>query len=530
MEKRAVVQVLVVVIVGVLSWVEARQYGLVCRVKDPSVVSGCNVFKDCLYELYPVEVAQNSMDIFGGHNRLFSLYGGPSSCGYFGKLIATPKGQLTLIETIKKQLLKSGFRGFEIQCDAVMAEVSQSIYASFLDLLRTQLGGGYIIAVSLKHIQLEQCLVNTLNSAVDLVIMPMDCTRDCNIQQLTNVQNAIAHGLDRQKIVLEVVVPSVLRCPLNTGASNLFTFIQKAGHEVLVQDLFGASLQLDRDDVMNVCGSGRFPLLRLLNFQLNGGRMMGNGMGSGGGSGSCSFSGFVRDTRDCSRFYSCNNGQQNQMQCPLGKSFDLCSSSCQPFYQVNCNQTSCTLTGVIDGGGNKVPIPIPYPFPFPGACGGNGMDGTGTPGANGTNTNINATTVTMLNQQTSELLKLLNATDLEQTVGILNKALKDVYPPLKDVVGNVNDLLSNLLLGNQAMNDTMGQMDEMRRKLGLLESLLDVVLNLLKNLLGLDLTGLLGGGGGGGAAADPLAPVTGLLGGATGGAPAGGGPLGGLLG
>lgn len=119
------VQVLVVVIVGVLSWVEARQYGLVCRVKDPSVVSGCNVFKDCLYELYPVEVAQNSMDIFGGHNRLFSLYGGPSSCGYFGKLIATPKGQQTLIETIKKQLLKSGFRGFEIQCDAVMAEVSQ---------------------------------------------------------------------------------------------------------------------------------------------------------------------------------------------------------------------------------------------------------------------------------------------------------------------------------------------------------------------------------------------------------------------
>lgn len=115
-------------VLGVLGLCEGRKYGVLCRVKDPLVAKNYNVLKDCLFEVYPVETAQHSADRhdgIGNHNRLFALYGGMSSCSYFGNLIKTQKGKQTLVDTIKKQLEKSGYRGLDLQCDPAQAQVSQ---------------------------------------------------------------------------------------------------------------------------------------------------------------------------------------------------------------------------------------------------------------------------------------------------------------------------------------------------------------------------------------------------------------------
>uniref|UniRef100_A0A182SF71 Uncharacterized protein n=1 Tax=Anopheles maculatus TaxID=74869 RepID=A0A182SF71_9DIPT len=60
-------------------------------------------------------------------------------------------------------------------------------------------------------------------------------------------------------------------------------------------NLFGAVVQLDRDDMNNMCGEGPFPLFRKVL----------DGLCSNA---ECNFSGFVRDTRDCGQYYSCDNG------------------------------------------------------------------------------------------------------------------------------------------------------------------------------------------------------------------------------
>ncbi|XP_055597692.1 uncharacterized protein LOC129747475 [Uranotaenia lowii] len=501
----------VVAFLGFLGRCEGVRYGVVCRVKDTSVVQNCNVLKDCMYEVYPVETAQNSMNAvshFGNQNKLFALYGGPSSCAYFFNLIKSQKGQQTLVDTISKLLQKSGYRGLDLQCDPSLAMDTQQDYSDFLANLRSQIGGGYIISVTIRSATVAPCIVSTLNNVVDLINVPVDTS----MPQLSAIESLVANGLQRHKVVLDIQLPNVVNCPCESGTDNLFAMIRNAVHVVETNSLFGASLQLDKDDAAGVCAKGRFPLFSLLVTQLGIGASHAAASGKGGSS--CAYSGFVRDTRDCSRFYTCNQGVQNQNQCPAGKSFDLCSSTCQPTFQVNCNQTTCSTFLTLDGG-NRIPIAIPYPFPIPGASSGTvgstgGMGGTGT--GPGKTEIVNITNVVMVNNQTSELLKLLNATDLEQTVGVVNTALKDVYPPLKDVVDQVNTLLKNLLLGNNAMNSTMSQMDGMNKKLGLLESILDVVVKLLKNLLGLDLGGLLGGGGGGGS------PLSGVLGGGGGGA------------
>lgn len=122
---------LLLVVVGVLGAVPRLSEGkhaVVCRVSDPAVLKGCDVQRDCLFEVYPVETAQSLFGLFhtpGSHNKLFALYGGPSSCGYFGNLINTCKGRQTLVETVKRQLQKSGFRGVELQCDPVQSQLNQ---------------------------------------------------------------------------------------------------------------------------------------------------------------------------------------------------------------------------------------------------------------------------------------------------------------------------------------------------------------------------------------------------------------------
>ncbi|EAT42102.1 AAEL006328-PA [Aedes aegypti] len=483
------------------------KFAVVCRIGDPQVVKECDVLRQCLYEVHPVETAQSVsfggglLNSLGSQNKLFALYGGPSSCGYFGNLINSCKGRQTLVETVKKQLQKSGYRGVDLQCDPGLSQINQQDYADFLTLLREEIGSGYVISVVIQSINIEPCVVNVLSEVVDLVTIPLEgCALQASI-----VQNLIGHGLSRQKILLDVTLPAVLSCPLDSGVNNLYSLVQNAVNIIDNQQLLGATLQLDRDDTAGVCAKGRFPLFKLLLALLK--------------NSSCNFKGYVRDTRDCSSFYSCNHGVPNHFQCPAGLAFDLCSNTCQPVVQVNCDQNSCTLTGAVNGGCNQVPIPIPYPFLNPGSCDNNNNCTSGGGGSGDSDICLNITSLLVVNNQTSALLELLANTQLEGTLALVNDLTRDLQLALGGIVGEVNNLLARLLLHDDAIGNTLGQMDQMQRQMGLLEKLLKAVLELLDNLLGLN---LLGGGAGGGALAG-ASGATGLVAGLTGGG--GGSPV-----
>lgn len=205
----------------------------------------------------------------------------------------------------------------------------------------------------------------------------------------------------------------------------------------------------------------------------------------------------------------------NQFQCPAGLAFDLCSNTCQPVVQVNCDQNSCTLTGAVNGGCNQVPIPIPFPFLNPGSCQ-NNFNCSGHHHHHGdSDLCLNITSILIANNQTSALLELLANTQLEGTLALVNDLTRDLQLALGGIVGEVNNLLAKLLLHDDAIGGTLGQIDQMQRQMGLLEKLLKAVLELLDRLLGLNLLG--GGGAGAGGAVAGAAGAAGLVTGLTGG-------------
>lgn len=195
--------------------------------------------------------------------------------------------------------------------------------------------------------------------------------------------------------------------------------------------------------------------------------------------------------------------------------------------QVNCNQNSCTLTGAVNGGPNQCPIPIPYPFPFPGHHNHNGShDGDLEPC-------INITTIQYINNQTSELLKLLDNTKIDDLIGLINALTEPLQHAVGKIIGSLKTLLEKILLTHDAIGGTIGHMDEMHNRMNVLEGLIASVLELLKTLLGLNngagaglgtLTGLLGAGGGGGDATGAVstAGAVAVAGGAVGAVGAGG--------
>ena len=167
--------VMTVVIIAVAQC-EAKKCGVMCRVRDPMKIGNSQMLKQCLYEIYPVESTQSTdgsgKTLYASddrRNRLFSLYGGPSSCEYFGTMIQTAKGRDTLVETIRRQLQKSGFKGLDLQCDPVQARVTQQTYAEFMEQLRSFLGNTYVVMVTMNSCQLEPKLVETLNRVADFV-------------------------------------------------------------------------------------------------------------------------------------------------------------------------------------------------------------------------------------------------------------------------------------------------------------------------------------------------------------------------
>ncbi|XP_062535198.1 uncharacterized protein LOC134204398 [Armigeres subalbatus] len=490
-----------------------EKFAVVCRIGDVSAVKDCDQLHQCLYEVHPVEMAQF---IGGPHsmscrNKLFSLYGGPSSCGYFGNLINCHKGRKTLVETVQKQLQKSGFRGVDFQCDPGLPQINQQDYADFLTLLRKEIGSGYVISVVLQSVNIEPSVVTVLCDVVDLITIPLN---GC-VSQIALAQNLIGQGVSRLKILLDVTLPEIVSCPLDSGVNNLFWVVQNTVNVIDNQQLLGATIQLDRDDTAGVCAKGRYPLFTLLNSLLKRCEVTTYAPPVFSTPAPCNFKGYIRDTRDCSSFHSCNNGITNKFQCPPGLAFDLCSSTCQPVVQVNCDSNSCTLTGAVNGGCQQIPIPIPYPILNPGSCQGNytGCNSTcGGSNSGGSDECLNITSIFYLNNQTSALLDLLDNTQLEGTLQIVNSLTGDLQKALGGIVGQVNNLLSSLLLHDDAIGGTLGQMDQMQKQMGLLEKLLKAVLDLLNNLLGLNLLG--GGGGGGGGL--PGAGAVGALGGLAG--------------
>ncbi|ETN63675.1 hypothetical protein AND_004618 [Anopheles darlingi] len=266
---------------------EAKKCGVICRVRDPLRIGNSHALKQCLYEVYPVESTQNAdATVFQSENRnrLFSLYGGPSSCEYFGNMIATAKGRDTLVETIAKQLQKSNFQGLDLQCDPTQAHVSQHTYASFIEQLRNSLGNTYVIMVTLHSCQPDLKLIGQLNRCVDYVVI------NPHVQSST-LSNALSLGLQRHRVLLTTPFPSQLDCPL-TGVDHA---LGETLNHIQQQNLFGAVVQVDQDDVNNVCGEGPYPLLRSVLDRLC-------------RDAECSFRGFVRDTRDCGQYYTCDNG------------------------------------------------------------------------------------------------------------------------------------------------------------------------------------------------------------------------------
>nr|XP_049464830.1 uncharacterized protein LOC125907299 [Anopheles coluzzii] len=512
--------VMTVVIIAVAQC-EAKKCGVMCRVRDPMKIGNSQMLKQCLYEIYPVESTQSTdgsgKTLYASddrRNRLFSLYGGPSSCEYFGTMIQTTKGRDTLVETIRRQLQKSGFKGLDLQCDPVQARVTQQTYAEFMEQLRSFLGNTYVVMVTMNSCQLEPKLVETLNRVADFVtINHISCLFVCSFSvQSSMLSSALMYGLARHRLLLTTPSPAAISCPLNSDYS-----LNEVLSQIEQQHLFGAVVELDRDDVNNQCGEGPFPLFRKVLDRLC-------------SNAECNFSGFVRDTRNCGQYYSCDNGITTPHHCPVGHSFDLCKSTCEPFLKVDCNSTTCSVNGGLPNGFFPVPYPVPFPFPNLNCSifdngGGNNNGGNNNGGSNNQSSDCccdvlkNITMILTGTDQFSELVQLLIDLGLDDTFGELRKALKNITPLVKNIVDQLNLLLGALLNGQQAMNGTMTDMNGAGVQAGIIQGLLEKILEIVQNLLKLLGVDLLGTGGSG--------LLSGLLGGVGGG---GGGLLGGALG
>nr|XP_029732248.1 uncharacterized protein LOC109425893 [Aedes albopictus] len=264
----------------------AQDFDVACRIEDPTKVARCKVLKKCTYRVYPVESIQAAEDPRRGSGgcvgftNLFSMYGGSTSCDYFTNLIGTTQGCAALTSIVKRQLEKSDFHGVDLQCDPTVNGLNETTYNCCLRQLREAIGGGYIITVRIENPNLGSTLVNTLNDVVDVVNCPLTAV----------VQNLIAQGLSSRKIALDVPLPPAIGCPIDVS------FLQNISSTVRCLNLFGAILQLDRDDYNNVCGEGSFPLLKKLSILLEEKEP-------------CDFGGFIPNPRDRSQFFSCVNGE-----------------------------------------------------------------------------------------------------------------------------------------------------------------------------------------------------------------------------
>ncbi|XP_055537015.1 uncharacterized protein LOC129725346 [Wyeomyia smithii] len=393
--------------------VVAQYKPLICRIDDPSKVRDCSVLKECVYRVYPVEAlkdvgAQGWISNCDGLNNLLSVYGGETGCKYFGKLIGTGEGRTAFVSIIQQQLKKSTFRGVDLRCDPIKHGYDQVAYNGVLRLLRKEIGYGYLVIVKIDNTALDPVIIDTLNTEVDLISISPQTN---HLVPDSFVKYLIAKGCNPKKIILEVPLAPVVTCPLTD--SQLLSVTDSVEN----LDLFGAIIQLDRDDVDNQCGNGTFPLLKKLSILLTGGDR-------------CDFDGFKPDPRDRSRFYSCSDGELNLHQCPDGQLFDRMNSTCIPFIRMNCNGTSCSLLGpvTITNQTNFFPIAVPMPQTCP-----------------KTRAESVNNTIIIVNQQMSELLRLLNLTGLDQTIGVVNNALGGAYPSVQKIVDTVNGLLGSLL-------------------------------------------------------------------------------------
>ncbi|XP_058465170.1 uncharacterized protein LOC131438850 [Malaya genurostris] len=421
---------IVLLLVTAIGLSESAKCVTVCRVKDPSITQNSNVLSSCRYVVYPVQFTQDvinsenamlSRKRFDGNNKLFSLYGDASSCSHFEELISTRGRRWLLIESIGNQLHESGFQGIDLRCEPANTKESQQNYADFLQKLRGHLGDKYTISVSIHSTNLEPYSVNTINEVVDLVHIPLPDT------QLHSIQSFISLGLNRRKLVLDVSLPVSVNCPLD----NQLTVIQAAANLIDYKKLNGAAIQLDRDDVSGVCGTGVFPLLSTLCTAQSSSRV-GCTKGS---SDDCSADDHVRDIRNAG-----NIAVEHPIQCPQGNLSNLCNSTFQPIIQVACNDTACTWVGAID----KCNC-----IPFPNFGGNNG----------GINSSTNRTSAegNLARNVTSALLALLNNLNVEIIIADLN----GVMHSLKNVI---NKLLPLLELSNED-SQSISQLNGLQRTL-----------------------------------------------------------------
>uniref|UniRef100_A0A8D8E4W1 (northern house mosquito) hypothetical protein n=1 Tax=Culex pipiens TaxID=7175 RepID=A0A8D8E4W1_CULPI len=316
---------------------------MVCRIDDPSKVRDCRALADCAYRIYPIEFAQQGADqgnnvICGGLNNLVSLYDGAGACRYFGDLISTNAGRTGFATTVQQQLSNGQFRGVDLRCDPTVNGVNQTAYNGALKKLRQFLGRGFTIFAKVDNPDLDPVVIQTLNEDIDIISCPGE-------EDATTLRAYIANGGIPTRVVIDVLEPPVLTCPINTRPVDV------AGRIVQENNLFGATIQVDRDDVNNDCGEGTFPKTRRLKDALD------------ADPNACDFDGFEPDPTDRSRFYGCGGGKRELHQCPPGQLFDGLNGTCIPFIRMECNETTCTILSPLDVNNQTEFIPVPVFFP-----------------------------------------------------------------------------------------------------------------------------------------------------------------------
>ncbi|XP_017092569.2 chitinase-3-like protein 1 [Drosophila bipectinata] len=114
---------------------------------------------------------------------------------------------------------------------------------------------------------------------------------------------------------------------------------------VLEHQLGGIMIwSLESDDFRGTCGNQRYPLLHEINRVLFGSDTP-SGLTDKPNAGqpkegfSCpadATEGYVRDPKNCSKFYYCNDGNTHSFECPSGLGFDQNTKSCNYLSSVNC--------------------------------------------------------------------------------------------------------------------------------------------------------------------------------------------------
>lgn len=107
---------------------------------------------------------------------------------------------------------------------------------------------------------------------------------------------------------------------------------------------------IESDDFKGVCGPQRYPLLTLINSNLNNKEPQihdaANGLESAANSNIYELcqgkNGYIRDPRNCGKFYFCDKGDVFSFNCPSALYFDLNSLSCNYFDVVDCNNNTLT--------------------------------------------------------------------------------------------------------------------------------------------------------------------------------------------